>query len=177
MIRRQTKPGVHGKKKRRNLSEYGKLLVMKQKIKLSYGIREKQFKKYYEESAKHKGLTSALLLQKLESRLDNVVYRLGFSSSRISARQYINHGHFLINGRRVISPSCQVKVNNLITINPFKKEKGIFKNIKTALKKYKPPAWLSFDVEKLEGKVVSLPSPEQIQSPFDFNAVIEYYSK
>lgn len=176
MIRRQTRPGVHGKK-RRKLSEYGKLLIAKQKIKLSYGIREKQFKKYYEEAAKHKGLTSALFLQKLESRLDNVVYRLGFAPSRISARQYVSHGHFLINGRRITSPSYRIKVNDLITINPFKKEKDMFKNIKTALKKYKPPAWLSFDAEKLEGKVIALPAPEQVQSPFDFGAVIEYYSK
>ena len=176
MIKRPYAPGEHGQSKRRmGLSEYGIQLREKQKVKRTYGILEKQFRKYYEMASKAKGNTGSLLSGLLERRLDNAVYRLGLADSRNKARQLVNHGHFLLNGKKVDIPSCLVKEGDLISI---KNENGAcFQDLKKTLKNYKTPSWLSLEYQKLQGKVISLPVAKEIDIDIDIHLVIEHYSK
>ncbi len=176
LIRRGVKPrGV--KKPKRALTLYGRQLLEKQKVKLTYGIREKQFKKYFEMALKKKTSTPETLAQILESRFDNIVFRLGFAPNRKTARQLITHGHFLLNDRKHNIPSTLLRVGDKISIRPQSLKKEIFKDLKEKLKNYQPPKFLSLDKEKLEGKVVALPNLEELQLPFDFPLVVEFYSK
>ena len=175
MIKRPYAPGEHGQARRMGLSEYGIQLREKQKVKRTYGILEKQFRKYYEMASKAKGNTGSLLSGLLERRLDNAVYRLGLADSRNKARQLVNHGHFLLNGKKVDIPSCLVKEGDLISI---KNENGAcFQDLKKTLKNYKTPSWLSLDYQKLQGKVISLPVAKEIDIDIDIHLVIEHYSK
>lgn len=175
MIKRPYAPGEHGQARRMGLSEYGIQLREKQKVKRTYGILEKQFRKYYEMASKAKGNTGSLLSSLLERRLDNAVYRLGLADSRNKARQLVNHGHFLLNGKKVDIPSCLVKEGDLISI---KNENGAcFQDLKKTLKNYKTPSWLSLEYQKLQGKVISLPVAKEIDIDIDIHLVIEHYSK
>ncbi len=175
MIKRPYAPGEHGQARRMGLSEYGIQLREKQKVKRTYGILEKQFRKYYEMASKAKGNTGSLLSGLLERRLDNAVYRLGLADSRNKARQLVNHGHFLLNGKKVDIPSCLVKEGDLISI---KNENGAcFQDLKKTLKNYKTPSWLSLEYQKLQGKVISLPVAKEIDIDIDIHLVIEHYSK
>lgn len=176
MIKKPYPPGVHGKR-RRVLTEYGMQLAEKQKIRWIYGIRERQFKKYFKEASKEKGVTGDILLQKLEMRLDNVVFRLGFAGSRIIARQLVNHRHFLVNGKVVNFPSFQVKPKDVISIKKSSLKLVSFKDLKTRLKKYEPSSWLFLDKKKLEGKVASLPTRKDAGIPADMQMVVEFYSR
>lgn len=175
MVRNSARPGVHSRK-RVSLSEFGLQLKEKQKARFAYKLSEKQFGNYINQVFK-RGASAHALMAKLERRLDNAVYRLGFAVSRSVARQLVNHGHFYVNGRKIDIPSYEVKVNDTIEIAPTSKDLPIFKNLKEPLKKYVPPAWLTIDKETLKGQVKSLPAKEDLITSFNTNLIIEYYSK
>ena len=174
--RRNYAPGQHGQK-RAKLSEYGTQLREKQKTKSYYGVGERQFRKYFEMASSKKGITGENLLQILESRLDNVVYRLGYGSSRAQARQLVNHGIFAVNGKRVDIPSYLVKAGDVIAVRENKKETGILK-INVEENAARPvPEWLEKNNETLSGKVVRLASREDIDIPIEEHLIVELYSK
>jgi len=180
MIRRAYPPGQKKKRRARALSEFGKELREKQKLKAWYGLGERQFRKYVKEilsQRQKKEDAATLLIRRLESRLDNVIFRLGLAPSRAQARQLISHQHVLVNGRNVNIPSFQVKKGNKIVISPKSNKKNVFRNLPTLLKKYKPPSWLELNVEKLEGKVIGLVSLEEAAPPVEVSLIFEYYSK
>lgn len=176
VTRRNYAPGQHGQKKKK-LSEYGTQLREKQKTKAFYGVGEKQFRKYFEMAEKEKGITGEILLQLLESRLDNVVYRIGFGTSRAQARQLLNHGHFAVNGKKVDIASYLVKAGDVITVREIKKDNKIIKEI-AEINSAKPvPEWLEKDNEKLEAKVIRLASREDVDIPVEEHLIVELYSK
>ena len=174
--RRNYAPGQHGQK-RAKLSEYGTQLREKQKTKSYYGVGEKQFRKYFEIASNKKGVTGDNLLQILECRLDNVVYRLGFGASRAQARQLVNHGQFEVNGRKVNIPSYLVKAGDVVTVRESKKDNGAIK-VNVEANSAKPiPAWLELNNETLSGKVVRLASREDVDIPVEEHLIVELYSK
>ena len=174
--RRNYAPGDHGQKNTK-LSEYGTQLREKQKTKSYYGVGEKQFRGYFEMASNKKGITGENLLQILESRLDNVVYRLGFGASRAQARQLVNHGQFAVNGQRVDIPSYLVKAGDVITVRENKKENGAIKANIEANSARPVPAWLELNNETLSGKVVRLASREDVDIPVEEHLIVELYSK
>lgn len=176
MIKKPYPPGIHGKR-RRILSEYGTQLAEKQKICRIYNIRERQFKRYFSEASKEKGIIGDNLLKKMETRLDNVVFRLGMAGSRKNARQLVNHGHFLVNNKKINIPSFQIKPKDVVKIKKSSLALVHFKDLKTKLKKHKPPSWISLDKNKLEGKIISLPKQEDISVPVNIQVIVEYYSR
>ncbi|MDD4188862.1 MAG: 30S ribosomal protein S4 [Eubacteriales bacterium] len=169
-------PGQHGQR-RKKLSEYGIQLREKQKARRFYGILERQFRKYFEMAANRKGVTGVNLLQILESRFDNVVYRLGFAPSRAQSRQLVNHGHFNINGQKVDIVSYLLKPGDVVTIDETSKKLARFKNFAESLQSRPVPEWLSLDTDNIIGKVVRLPSREEIDLPIQEHLIIELYSK
>lgn len=174
--RRNYAPGQHGQK-RAKLSEYGTQLREKQKTKSFYGVGERQFRKYFEMASSKKGITGENLLQILESRLDNVVYRLGYGSSRAQARQLVNHGIFEVNGKRVDIPSYLVKAGDVIAVRESKKETGAVK-VNVEENAAKPvPEWLEKNSETLSGKVIRLAAREDIDIPVEEHLIVELYSK
>lgn len=174
--RRNYAPGQHGQKKAK-LSEYGTQLREKQKTKSYYGVGEKQFRKYFEMASNQKGVTGENLLQILESRLDNVVYRLGYGSSRAQARQLVNHAIFEVNGRRVDIPSYLVKAGDVIAVRETKKETGAVK-VNVEENAARPvPEWLEKNSETLSGKVIRLAAREDIDIPIEERLIVELYSK
>lgn len=177
LVRNSNPPGIHGAKRRRAGSEYGVQLKEKQRMKRSYGLRETQFRNYFETAYGKKAVTSVVLAQILETRLDSVVFRLGFVESRSQARQAVGHGHFTVNGRRVDIPSYQVKAGDIVAIRSQSAGKVLFKDLKGAIKKYEPPAWLSLDKDQLKGEVKRIPEFEEIEMPFDLHLITEFYSK
>lgn len=177
MIRRPFAPGVHGKNRRRQLSEYGRQLAEKQKVRFAYGVSEKQLKNYFSKVSGRKGNKGEHLLMELEKRLDNVVFRLGWASSRRLARQTVSHGHITVNGRRVDIPSYRVKKDDLIRVKAGSQEKDYFKNIKTFIKKYGAPGWLILDKEKMEGKIIDEPKVEEVGKIGEWGMIVEYYSR
>ena len=174
--RRNYAPGDHGQKKSK-LSEYGTQLREKQKTKSYYGVGEKQFRKYFEMASNKKGVTGENLLQILESRLDNVVYRLGFGSSRAEARQLVNHGQFEVNGRKVNIPSYLVKAGDEISVREIKKDNATIKANVESNATRPTPAWLERNNEKLSGKVIRLASREDIDIQLEEHLIVELYSK
>jgi len=178
-MKRSYAPGVHGKKpKRGGLSEYGNQLMVKQKIKRVYGVLEKQFRKHFDEIKNKSGITGDLLLVRLETRLDNVVYRIGWGSSRNQARQIVNHGLIKVNGKKVDIPSCEIKVGDVIGISDSKKEKQYFKNIEQIMKAKKDrPEWITFDDAKKEATIVRKPTRDEVGLNLDAQVVVEYYSR
>ncbi len=167
-------PGIHGRKRKRRLSEYGTQLREKQKAKTSYGLLEKQFKKLVQSVQKRKGETGEMIVALLETRLDNVVYRLGFAKSRNMARQFVNHGHILVNGKTVNIPSYQVKVDDVVSISP-----KVQKNPSVAeLLGDKDLQILPFiKREGVSGKLLRMPKKEDLEVPFNLQLIIEYYSR
>jgi len=173
-VRRSYAPGQHGAA-RKKLSNYGVQLREKQKVRRIYGILESQFRNYYEKADHMRGITGENLLKLLEMRLDNVVYRLGYGASRPEARQLVNHGHFLVNGKRVDIPSYQVSVNDEITV--IEKSRGTEK-FKTFIENPKTlPKWLEANAENYTGRVVAEPAREDIDSPVNETLIVELYSK
>ncbi len=174
--RRRQPPGQHGELRRKQ-TEYGKRLREKQKLRRIYNVREEQFVRYFEMATKMSGNTGENFLQLLERRLDNVVYRLGFALSRNHARQLIFHGHIMVNGRTVDIPSYLVDVGDVISV---KEEMSDNPDVRMALEvrgEWTVPSWLSRDSENLTGRVVSLPTRDQIDVPVDENLVVEFYSR
>jgi len=174
IVRRNFAPGQHGASKKK-LSNYGVQLREKQKARRIYGVLESQFRAYYEKADHMRGITGENLLMLLEMRLDNVIYRLGYGASRSEARQLVNHGHFLVNGKKVDIPSYKVSVNDVISVaeksRNSEKFKTFIENPKTL------PQWLEADVENYSGKVVAVPSRDQIDAPVNETLIVELYSK
>ncbi len=180
IVKRNYPPGIRSKKRNRKISGYGRELAEKQKLRRWYNISERQFKKYVKETlakGSRSGNAGDLLMKKLESRLDNTVYRFGFASSRFEARQLVNHGHFMVNKRKVDIPSYEIKKNDEIEIRAESRKKKKFEEIKTLIKNYKVPQWLSLDKEKMKGKVLDLPSEEDANVPVETSVIFEFYSK
>ncbi|MBI2033976.1 MAG: 30S ribosomal protein S4 [Candidatus Liptonbacteria bacterium] len=176
MIRKPYPPGAHGKKRqRKNLSEFALQLREKQKFKVSYGLDERGLGELYRKARKETGSTALKLLELFERRLDNVVFRLGLTPSRLMARQEVVHGHILVNQKRVRSPGLLLKVGDVVGIRGESKPKTAFRELKEKLKKYEPPSWLHLDVENLEGRVIDL--PKDLKPAFEINLLIESFSK
>ena len=174
--RRPTPPGQHGKR-RTKLSEYGLQLREKQKVKRIYGVLEKQFAHYFDLAEKQKGITGSNLLQILETRLDNVVYRLGLATSRKEARQLVQHAHFLVNGKKVNVPSYLVKEGDTIEVKAKSKKSPKFKEILEATENRAVAPWLSADLDTLSGKVIGRPTREDIDVEIAEHLIVELYSK
>jgi small subunit ribosomal protein S4 len=175
--RRAFVPGVHGQARRSKVSEYGRQLREKQKVKRIYGLMEKQFRKYYGLAAKKQGVTGENLLRYLERRLDNVVFRLGLSASRSEARQLVRHGHIQINGRRSDIPSQLVRVGDVVNVRDKSKEQQRIVDAVDAVDRRGIPAWLEFDRKGLTGKIITLPARSDIQMPIEERLIVELYSK
>ncbi len=173
--KRPLPPGQHGAG-RKKVSEYGLQLREKQKTKRIYGVQEGQFRHYYEVADRMKGVTGENMLSLLERRLDNVVFRMGIGVSRTQARQLVNHAHFTVNGRTVTVPSYSVKAGDVIAVKETKKDNKFFEQIK-GMKVANMPKWLEFDPEKLEGKVLALPTREDVDSQIAEHMIVELYSK
>ena len=180
MVKRPYPPGQKRKRRLRTLSEYGKELREKQKLKNWYNLEERQFKRYVEQALESRGKAEdnvTFLIKKLESRLDNVIFRLGFASSRAQARQLVSHSHFLINGKPVNIPSFQLKKGDKITLRQTSRKRLTFKNLRAKLKKYQPPSWLSLNIKTLTGKVTAVPSLEEAVPPVEIPTIFEFYSR
>lgn len=179
VVRRNYPPGIHGPKGPRRLTEYGRQLAEKQKAKIIYGLRERQFRKYFDEAFKKIGNTGEFLFQKLESRLDNNVYRLGFAKTRSQARQLISHGHFKVNDHKVDIPSYQLKIGEIISLTEKGKKAKNFEHLVEDLKNKEKDLvpWLSLDVKELKGKITSQPKLGEVEVAVDWRAIVEFYSK
>jgi small subunit ribosomal protein S4 len=172
--RRSYPPGEHGRGRIKQ-SEYLLQLREKQKARRFYGLLERQFRNYYEKAAKRSGITGEELLRMLETRLDNVVYRLGFAASRAQARQLIRHGHFQVNGRRVNIPSFQVKPDNVVALKPGSPAEQVVRDATDLTASVAP--WLQADHDNLTGKVLKLPDRSDIDTPVQEQLIVELYSK
>ncbi len=176
IARRNYAPGQNGQK-RKKLSEYGTQLREKQKTKSFYGVGEKQFRKYFDMASANRGKTGEVLLQILETRLDNVVYRLGYGASRAQARMLITHGAFEVNGKKVDIPSYLVKAGDIISVREIRKDNGFIK-LNVEENSARPvPEWLQKDAQNLNGKVVRLPVREDVDIPVEEHLIVELYSK
>lgn len=172
--RRPVIPGQHGASRKR-VTEYGTQLREKQKVKKAYGILEKQFRRYYEEAERMKGVTGENMLSLIERRLDNVIYRMGIGASRSECRQIVNHGHITVNGKTVNIPSYIVKIGDVIEVKENKKELEMFKQLKGM--KIVMPKWLEFNADTLTGKILALPQREDIDLNIQEHLIIELYSR
>ncbi|MCC6810350.1 MAG: 30S ribosomal protein S4 [Deltaproteobacteria bacterium] len=176
MERRPYPPGQHGQA-RAKISEYGLQLREKQKMRRIYNVLEKQFRGYYHEATRKKGITGEQLIQLLERRLDNVVYRMGFANNRDEARQFIRHGHFKLNGKKVNIPSLSVRANDAIAVIDSSKSNTHIMSAVANVEKRGVPGWLELDPAKMTGKVAALPSREDVTMPMQEQLVVELYSK
>lgn len=177
VVKRNTPPGVHGPKGYPRLTPYGQQLREKQKLKRMYNLFERQFRNYFDEAAQEKGNTEELFYQKLEMRLDNVIFRLKFVESRTQARQVVKHGHILVNGKRVDIPSYEVQIGDIITVKDKSLGSKLFAKVGESIKNMEPLPWLVLDHKKLEAKVVDKPKEELIKGEFDLKPIIEFYSR
>jgi len=175
--RRAYAPGEHGKSRRIKETNYGVQLREKQKARRMYGVLERQFRNYFEKAAESKGVTGEVLLQMLERRLDNVVYRIGFAVNRNQARQLVRHGHFLVNGRKVDIPSFLVKPGDEVVVRDKSRKLSIIVNSLEARKGQPAPDWLDLSTERLAGRVLNVPSRASIPTPVNEQLIVELYSK
>lgn len=177
-VRRNYPPGQHGQNFHGRLSEYGTQLKEKQKVRKMYGLMEREFRHLYRRASKMQGDVSANMISSLERRLDNVIYRLGFATSRVQARQFVRHGHVRVNGKRVSIASRMVNVNDLITIeSTASQSSNVFQEIRKRIKQQELPMWLARESEKFEGKVVSAPSVDEFKQTLNLPLIVEYYSR
>ena len=174
--RRNVPPGAQGQR-RRKLSEYANQLKEKQKARHIYGVLERQFRKHFGEAERRQGVTGSNLLRVLESRLDNVVYRLGFADSRKQARQLVRHGHFSLNGRRTDIPSALVKPGDVVAVMPKSRESEYFKIVQEGLARKGVPNWLELDVAAMSGRISNLPGRDEVEVPVNEQLVVEFYSR
>ena len=174
--RRSTPPGMNTMR-RRKVSEYGLQLREKQKVRKSYSVLERQFRNYFEKAEQHKGMTGENLLRMLEMRLDNVVYRMGFASSRAQARQLVSHGHFAVNGRPTNVPSYQIRPGDRVEVRESHRSRDPFKTAKETLRSHQAPEWVSVDPATLSGAVVAPPRRDQMPADLNEHLVVEYYSR
>ncbi len=175
--RRNTRPGQHGTSRARKESGYARQLREKQKVRRTYGILERQFSKHFYTAAHRPGKTSENMLQILEMRLDNLVYRLGFADSRAQARQLVCHGHFAVNGRKTDIPSFIARPNDVISVRERSKGTEYFKTRALLLAQKGVPTWLNLDINALSGRVITIPARTDLDLPFDEQMVVEYYQR
>jgi small subunit ribosomal protein S4 len=175
--RRNYGPGVHGPKSRRKTTEYGEGLIEKQKLRYYYGLMEKQFRGVYEKALRRRGVTGEQMLQILETRLDNVVFHLGFANTRAAARQMVSHGHIVVNGRKASIPSYGLKVNDVISVKNNNVSRQLAtKNLEVSASRAVPD-WLSMVKEEIKGTVMRIPTRDEIQPIANEQAVVEFYSR
>lgn len=180
VTKRKTPPGDHGKKATfaRKMSDFGKQMREKQKVRRIYGVMERQFRRYFREASRRKGMTGATLLTLLESRLDNVVYRLGFADSRAQARQLVRHGHFTLNGHKVDIPSLLVNIGDVITVREGSRSSLYFKDRAQLMQGARTtPAWLNLSLAEMSGTVMNVPSREEIGVDINEQLIVEFYSR
>jgi len=180
MVKRPFPPGQKAKKRRGSLSEYGKELKEKQKMKKWYGLSESQMERYIKEVEKRRAKIENVadaLIEKIESRLDNTIFRLGLAKSRAQAAKLVSHGHFMVNGRKVDIPSYEIKIGDIISIRPGSRKKEPLKDLDALMKNYKLPPWLNFDKDKGEGKFIKKPIAADIQLPVEIATLFEHYSR
>ncbi len=180
MVRKSYPPGVHGKKGRRPQGEFGQQMAMKQRVKRIYGVMERQFKKYFREVKDKPGVTGDLLMQKLEMRLDNVIFRAGFAPSRAAARQLVRHSLFLINGKKINIPSREVKVGDVIAAKSNKTKKEYFMRLAAALQEKKsgtPSGWIEVIPKDLAVKIKAKPTRDDLDLHVNAQAIVEFYSR
>lgn len=177
LVKKPYVPGQHGRNSRSRLSEYGTQLREKQKIRRSYGLLEKQFRNIIAEAQKSKGQTGETILKLLELRADNIVYRAGFANSRRSARQLVNHGHFLLDGKKIDIPSIRLKESQVLEVSPKAKSNAYFKELLSNPTAGSPPKWLKVDAKGLKISVLAMPSRDDIPEEFNEQAVVEFYSR
>lgn len=163
--------------RRQRLSDRGLQLKEKQKARYTYGMLEKQFRRVFDQAEKQPGVTSDNLLVLMERRLDNIVYRLGFTDSRAQARQLVRHGHIMLNGRKTDIPSCLVKEGDTISWKEVSTKTGYYKQLVQTIESRTVPGWLSLDKNNLVGQVISLPTPEDVEAKFEGKSIVEYYSR
>ncbi len=175
--RRNVPPGQHGKGRRAKLRGYGLQLREKQRVKRMYGVLERQFRRYFEEADRRKGITGETLLQLLESRLDNVVYRLGFATSRSQARQLVRHGHFHVNGRRADIPSFSLRAGDKVSVKSTSAKNPVIQYAMEEVKGRGIPEWLELDTEGRVGRLAAIPTKEQLNLPVQEQLIVELYSK
>ena len=175
LAKRPYAPGIHGNDRRKKMSEYGLQLQEKQKVRFMYGLNEKQFHKLFEKAAKMPGVTGENFLKLLESRLDNVVYRLGLAKTRRAARQVVNHGHITVNNKKVDIPSYQVKVGDVIAVKETSLDhKAIKEAVEATLNR---PAFVEFDANKLSGKLLRLPDRSELNQEINESLIVEFYNR
>ena len=175
--KRNVPPGQHGRARKAKMVGYGVQLREKQKVKRTYGVLENQFRRYFESADRQKGITGELLLQSLERRLDNVVYRLGFATSRPQARQLVRHGHFTVNGRKVNIPSYAVRAGDLVAVKAASNQNPTIAHAMEEVKGRGIPEWLLIDASAMSGRVSQLPNRQQINLPVQEQLIVELYSK
>jgi small subunit ribosomal protein S4 len=175
--KRNFAPGQHGRTRKAKLQGYGVQLREKQKVKRIYGVLEDQFRRYFEQAERTRGITGVTLLQLLERRLDNVAYRLGFATSRPQARQLVRHGHFTVNGRKVDIPSFSVKVGDVVMLREGSQKNAAVVHAMEEVKGRGLPEWMQFDAAAMSAKVSSIPTREQINLPVQEQLIVELYSK
>lgn len=176
LAKRPYRAGQHGQNPQR-VSEFGMQLREKQKAKAIYGIMEKQFRRYYVAASKKVGVTGLVLLQLLETRLDNVVFRLGFGITRAQARQLVNHGFFDVNGKKVDIPSYATKPGDVIKVRDSKKKSAYLTNLAPTLAKHSAPEWMQLEAKDMTGKVLSVPSADQLDMKINTQLIVEHYSR
>jgi small subunit ribosomal protein S4 len=178
--RREYPPGQHGRSaqfRRQRVSDFGRQLRAKQKARRIYGIMERQFRRYYDEALQRRGLTGLNLLQILESRLDNVVYRMGYADSRAQARLLVTHGHFNVNGRRTDVPSMLLSIDDEIAVRPGSSKRPYFKELRALAEEKNTPDWVSRDLKNLSGKVTRFPERLEIDGNLNEQLIVEYYTR
>jgi small subunit ribosomal protein S4 len=178
--RRAYPPGQHGRMaqwRRSRTSDFGDQLRAKQKARRVYGVLERQFRRYFKQALKARGLTGLTLLQILESRLDNVVYRLGFASSRAQSRQLVSHGHFLVNGRRSNVPSMQIKSGDVIEVREGSQNKTLIKDLFAMAEERSVPDWVTRDIKNMSGGITRLPERAEIDANLNEQRIVEFYSR
>jgi small subunit ribosomal protein S4 len=175
--KRNVPPGQHGRSRKAKMVGYGVQLREKQKVKRTYGVLENQFRRYFESADRQKGITGELLLQSLERRLDNVVYRLGFATSRPQARQLVRHGHFTVNGKKVDIPSFPVRAGDTVAVRGQSAQNPTIQHAMEEVKGRGIPEWLLIDAGTLSGKISQLPTRAQINLPVQEQLIVELYSK
>ncbi|MFC1731750.1 30S ribosomal protein S4 [candidate division KSB1 bacterium] len=161
----------------RQMSDFGKQLLEKQKVRYTYGITEKQLSKYVKAATQSPAESKNMIFQGLETRLDNITYRLGLAATRRFSRQMVSHGHIMVNGRRVTIPSYKIGMKDVISVRENSKDKGLFIGLEERLKEHSAPKWLSFDAKKLEGKMLTLPELTVADASLDLDLVLEFYSR
>jgi small subunit ribosomal protein S4 len=177
MVKRNYAPGFHGPKGRKRLSDFGTQLTEKQKAKKYYGVSEKQFRLTFEKAAKKQGDAGKNFLKLLESRLDNVIFKAGFATSRAQARQLVNHGHFTVNDRKTDVPSFSVKLGQVIKIRKSSQKSPYFRNANEKIAKAERPSWINFNNTEMAAKILHEPKDEDLPQSINVHMIIEYYSK